>query len=498
MLPSARAVPEPWVVARPRDTFSSPRERQAPFPQYAATAADAESAGRRSPGGSRVTSARGQPVVPTIANATGVDGVGPLDSAPVPGPAGIADGRRPPSSPMAPSATSATTTAATRGSAHRDTAARRARRPGLATSSRTSRSTASASGRGRSGGSRRVIAHLRGGVVDPVLTEGRGVEQAGEVAAGAEEPGLQGGDRDPEHRRRLLQRALRPHDELYRLALVGQDPGQRPTHLTHRPFVVHPGRGRLRVVRRRCRGGVREVGDESQSTPGPPAVVAALVPGRHEQVGPRRRQLERIEPPVTRSTPDRREGRPHDLLRRRPRRQPAKGEGVDRCRVSAEQPLQPELGPRAQQGPVGPVVAPDHGPHALPLHFRHPHTLKVSGTAGPVAAARRGTRPRRRAATGIRRRAATAYGRAPLPVAVGPCVVRGDAVAAEAASGHLVILVTRPAPTVRPPSRMANLRPSSMAMGWMSSTDISVLSPGITISVPSGSFTTPVTSVVRK
>ena len=63
---------------------------------------------------------------------------------------------------------------------------------------------------------------------------------------------------------------------------------------------------------------------------------------------------------------------------------------------------------------------------------------------------------------------------------------------------HLVILVTRPAPTVRPPSRIANRRPSSMAIGWISSTDISVLSPGMTISVPSGRVTTPVTSVVRK
>src|SRR2546421_4721530 len=33
---------------------------------------------------------------------------------------------------------------------------------------------------------------------------------------------------------------------------------------------------------------------------------------------------------------------------------------------------------------------------------------------------------------------------------------------------HLRILVTRPAPTVRPPSRMANRRPSSMAIGWIS------------------------------
>ena len=65
-------------------------------------------------------------------------------------------------------------------------------------------------------------------------------------------------------------------------------------------------------------------------------------------------------------------------------------------------------------------------------------------------------------------------------------------------SGYLRTLVTRPEPTVRPPSRMENGWPSSMAMGWISVTTISVLSPGMTISVPSGSLTTPVTSVVRK
>ncbi len=92
----------------------------------------------------------------------------------------------------------------------------------------------------------------------------------------------------------------------------------------------------------------------------------------------------------------------------------------------------------------------------------------------------------------------TAYGgrrRAPQPKLRGPC---GEAGSGGDRCGHLLILVTRPAPTVRPPSRMANFRPSSMAMGWISSTVISVLSPGMTISVPSGRCTTPVTSVVRK
>jgi len=63
---------------------------------------------------------------------------------------------------------------------------------------------------------------------------------------------------------------------------------------------------------------------------------------------------------------------------------------------------------------------------------------------------------------------------------------------------YLRTFVTVPAPTVRPPSRMAKPRPSSMAIGWISSTVMSVVSPGMTISVPSGSVMTPVTSVVRK
>jgi hypothetical protein len=57
---------------------------------------------------------------------------------------------------------------------------------------------------------------------------------------------------------------------------------------------------------------------------------------------------------------------------------------------------------------------------------------------------------------------------------------------------------TVPAPTVRPPSRIANRRPLSIATGVCNSTFNCTLSPGITISVPSGSIATPVTSVVRK
>src|SRR5262249_35594828 len=60
------------------------------------------------------------------------------------------------------------------------------------------------------------------------------------------------------------------------------------------------------------------------------------------------------------------------------------------------------------------------------------------------------------------------------------------------------ISVTTPAPTVRPPSRIANRSSFSIAIGTISSIAIVTLSPGITISTPWGNVHTPVTSVVRK
>ena len=65
-------------------------------------------------------------------------------------------------------------------------------------------------------------------------------------------------------------------------------------------------------------------------------------------------------------------------------------------------------------------------------------------------------------------------------------------------SDYSMIVATRPDPTVRPPSRIANVRPCSIAIGWISSMVISTLSPGMHISVPAGRVITPVTSVVRK
>src|SRR5687768_1119444 len=62
---------------------------------------------------------------------------------------------------------------------------------------------------------------------------------------------------------------------------------------------------------------------------------------------------------------------------------------------------------------------------------------------------------------------------------------------------YSMISVTVPEPTVRPPSRMAKRPPFSSATGAISSPVMVVLSPGITISTPSGRCSVPVTSVVR-
>src|SRR6185436_1264662 len=61
-----------------------------------------------------------------------------------------------------------------------------------------------------------------------------------------------------------------------------------------------------------------------------------------------------------------------------------------------------------------------------------------------------------------------------------------------------IISSTVPAPTVLPPSRIANRSPFSNATGVINSITRFTLSPGITISTPSGNSADPVTSVVRK
>ena len=63
---------------------------------------------------------------------------------------------------------------------------------------------------------------------------------------------------------------------------------------------------------------------------------------------------------------------------------------------------------------------------------------------------------------------------------------------------YSIIEVICPAPTVLPPSLIANRNPSVIATLFINSTVIVKLSPGITISVPSGNWISPVTSVVLK
>ncbi len=114
-------------------------------------------------------------------------------------------------------------------------------------------------------------------------------------------------------------------------------------------------------------------------------------------------------------------------------------------------------------------------PNAARKHLRVPFSMR---------------RKRRRAGTG-RPFAGRSGGHSGRPSHSRPAEARR-------AGTYLLILETTPAPTVRPPSRIAKRRPSSIATGLISVTLIFTLSPGITISTPSGSCTAPVMSVVRK
>ena len=88
---------------------------------------------------------------------------------------------------------------------------------------------------------------------------------------------------------------------------------------------------------------------------------------------------------------------------------------------------------------------------------------------------------------------------APKLVVRGGCMVYSEPRTTNLTGNYYsTISETVPAPTVRPPSRIANLNPFSIAIGAIRVISIWMLSPGITISTPAGRFATPVTSVVRK
>src|SRR3989344_8716929 len=65
-----------------------------------------------------------------------------------------------------------------------------------------------------------------------------------------------------------------------------------------------------------------------------------------------------------------------------------------------------------------------------------------------------------------------------------------------AEKNYLMTFVTTPAPTVLPPSLIANRCCSSRATGAINLTENLTVSPGITISTPGAKTTSPVTSVV--
>ena len=92
---------------------------------------------------------------------------------------------------------------------------------------------------------------------------------------------------------------------------------------------------------------------------------------------------------------------------------------------------------------------------------------------------------------------------ATLPIELPPSAVEWSLVSGRSRLdscpwNQVTMSATRPAPIVRPPSRMAKRWPFSMATGAINSTSTETLSPGITISMPWARVTVPVTSLVRK
>ncbi len=184
-------------------------------------------------------------------------------------------------------------------------------------------------------------------------------------------------------------------------------------------------------------------------------------------------------------------------------RQPqANGAGRRPCDPTAK-----SSAPSLPQRPVSPAV-PRGDRRALPAPAQGIHPLRIPfwGTAAvspqpPVPQNAEGGRPLLvglppstlyTAPSGTKRRT-------PAPCSWGGrSSTSSQRLLAVGTADYSRILVTTPEPTVRPPSRIAKRRPSSHAIGVIKVISMSMLSPGITISTPSGSLMLPVTSVVRK
>ena len=125
-----------------------------------------------------------------------------------------------------------------------------------------------------------------------------------------------------------------------------------------------------------------------------------------------------------------------------------------------------------------------------PMGYIHPPPVKVSFLWFFLFFSRKKRKNRKKGRTEKRKNRKRECGKITGPRRV----ARACAVCAV----YSMMLVTTPEPTVRPPSRMAKRSPCSMAIGVISLIVMRMLSPGMTISTPSGSSIVPVTSVVRK
>ena len=165
-------------------------------------------------------------------------------------------------------------------------------------------------------------------------------------------------------------------------------------------------------------------------------------------------------------------GRPHRLCRKAPHRSRGGAlSGVDYSSISMT-----TRSPTVRHSPMG------SGPHGDPFYFICAAGMNPTLRQGLASGKTLTAHPARK-------------GRPYRPQKKAPHRSRSGALSGVDYSS---ISMTTPEPTVRPPSRIAKRRPFSMAMGVISSTFMSTLSPGMHISVPSGRVMTPVTSVVRK
>ena len=98
----------------------------------------------------------------------------------------------------------------------------------------------------------------------------------------------------------------------------------------------------------------------------------------------------------------------------------------------------------------------------------------------------------------LKLRRSPSFARGPVVPALTLGALHGTGFSHGLEPSYSMIFVTTPAPTVRPPSRIAKRSSSSIAMGVISSPSMVTLSPGMTISAPPSNFIVPVTSVVRK